>query len=68
MFRWRELGNKHIQLIEAFFLPGTPIEMPPEYIKTGHYDGCQGTVWQLGMISVERVSSKDPHLITQSKL
>ena len=30
--------------------------MPPEFIKTGWYDGCQGTVWQLGLILVQMLS------------
>ena len=34
-------------------LPGTPFYIPPEYVKTGFYDGCQATVWQLGVILVE---------------
>ena len=33
--------------------PGTPFYIPPEYVKTGFYDGCQATVWQLGVILVE---------------
>ena len=30
--------------------------MPPEFIKTGWYDGCHGTVWQLGLILVQMLS------------
>ena len=40
-------------------VPGTPFYIPPEYIKTGLYDGCQATVWQLGVILLE-ILPKDP--------
>ncbi|XP_078358179.1 serine/threonine-protein kinase pim-2-like isoform X2 [Oculina patagonica] len=35
---------------------GTNAYTPPEYIKTGRYDGCQGTVWQMGILLVEILS------------
>ena len=31
--------------------------MPPEFLRSGWYDGCQSTVWALGMILVELLSS-----------
>ena len=30
--------------------------MPPEFLRSGWYDGCQSTVWALGMILAEMVS------------
>lgn len=30
--------------------------MPPEYIKTRKYDGCQATVWQMGILLVDMLS------------
>ena len=30
--------------------------MPPEFLRSGWYDGCQSTVWALGMILSEMVS------------
>ena len=30
--------------------------MAPEYFRFGWYDGCQSTVWALGMILVEMLS------------
>ena len=30
--------------------------MPPEFLRFGWYDGCQSTVWALGMILAEMVS------------
>ncbi|CAH3033550.1 unnamed protein product [Porites lobata] len=35
---------------------GTKAYTPPEYFSTGKYDGCQGTVWQLGILLVEMLS------------
>ena len=40
-------------------VPGTPFYIPPEYIRTGLYDGCQATVWQLGVILMEMLP-EDP--------
>lgn len=31
--------------------------MPPEFVRHGWYDGCQSTVWALGIILVNLVSS-----------
>ena len=46
-------GNK----VHCFdFVPGTNAYTPPEYINTGLYDGCQGTVWQVGILLVEILS------------
>ncbi|XP_068757067.1 serine/threonine-protein kinase pim-3-like [Montipora capricornis] len=44
---------------------GTPTYMPPEYTKHGQYDGCQGAVWQMGILLVDMLSPtvrafKDP--------
>ena len=39
-----------------FFQPGTNQYMPPEFIKTRKYDGCQGTVWQMGILLVDMLS------------
>jgi len=30
--------------------------MPPEFLRSGWYDGCQSTVWALGMILVQMMS------------
>ncbi|KAJ7328596.1 Serine/threonine-protein kinase pim-3 [Desmophyllum pertusum] len=35
---------------------GTNAYTPPEYFRTGRYDGCQGTVWQMGILLVEILS------------
>ena len=35
---------------------GTRVYMAPEYFKFGCYDGCQATVWALGMILVDTLS------------
>ncbi|XP_078382991.1 serine/threonine-protein kinase pim-3-like isoform X2 [Oculina patagonica] len=35
---------------------GTNQYMPPEYIKTRKYDGCQATVWQMGILLVDMLS------------
>lgn len=45
-----------IALHFADYVPGTNAYTPPEYIKTGRYDGCQGTVWQMGILLVEILS------------
>ena len=37
-------------------VPGTNSYTPPEYLKTGKYDGRQGTVWQMGILLVEILS------------
>ena len=42
---------------------GTPYYMPPEFIKTGRYDGCQATVWQLGII-LEEMLPEDPEALS----
>ena len=31
--------------------------MPPEFLRSGWYDGCHSAVWALGMILVELLSS-----------
>lgn len=43
-------------LHSACCVTGTNAYTPPEYIKTGRYDGCQGTVWQMGILLVEILS------------
>ena len=35
---------------------GTNAYTPPEYLSTGKYDGCSGTVWQMGILLVEVLS------------
>ncbi|XP_078356907.1 serine/threonine-protein kinase pim-3-like [Oculina patagonica] len=35
---------------------GTPQYMPPEFSKFKKYDGCQGTVWQMGILLVDMLS------------
>ena len=35
---------------------GTRVYMAPEYFRFGWYDGCQATVWALGMILVDMLS------------
>ena len=37
-------------------LSGTPSYMPPEYCRFKQYDGCQGTVWQMGILLVDMLS------------
>ena len=43
-------------LLPILFLSGTPHYMPPEYIKCKQYDGCEGTVWQMGILLVDMLS------------
>ena len=45
-----------IPLIKYFYFSGTRAYMPPEFLRSGWYDGCQSTVWALGMILSEMVS------------
>ena len=35
---------------------GTRVYMAPKYFRFGWYDGCQATVWALGMILVDMLS------------
>ena len=48
----------------TFFLlgtiSGTPQYMPPEYSQSKKYDGCQGTVWQMGILLVDMLSPQVP--------
>ena len=48
----------------TFFLlgtiSGTPHYMPPEYSQSKKYDGCQGTVWQMGILLVDMLSPQVP--------
>ena len=30
--------------------------MPPEFTQSEQYDGCQGTVWQMGILLVDMLS------------
>jgi len=46
--------------------PGTPHYTPPEYIKYKQYDGCQGTVWQMGILLVDMLSPSKPAFKHQS--
>ncbi|XP_022800082.1 serine/threonine-protein kinase pim-2-like [Stylophora pistillata] len=39
---------------------GTPHYMPPEYSQSKKYDGCQGTVWQMGILLVDMLSPEIP--------
>ncbi|KAJ7385588.1 hypothetical protein OS493_015172 [Desmophyllum pertusum] len=39
---------------------GTPNYMPPEFRKSRKYDGCQGTVWQMGILLVDMLSPVVP--------
>lgn len=34
--------------------------MPPEFIQNNQYDGCQGTVWQMGILLVNMLSPGQP--------
>ena len=34
--------------------------MPPEYSQSKKYDGCQGTVWQMGILLVDMLSPEIP--------
>ena len=48
-------------LIKMFSsVAGTRAYTPPEFFLKGFYDGCQGTVWQLGIILVEMLSPVFP--------
>ena len=39
---------------------GTSQYMPPEFSKSQQYDGCQGTVWQMGILLVDMLSPVVP--------
>ena len=57
-----------ITLHSAHCIPGTKAYTPPEYIKTGHYGGCQGTVWQMGILLVEILSPVMPFKLPEHAL
>ena len=38
------------------FLSGTRSYTPPEFTKSKQYNGCQGTVWQMGILLVDMLS------------
>ena len=43
--------------------------MPPEFSKSKQYDGCQGTVWQMGILLVDMLSPVVPAFkVAQSRL
>ena len=42
--------------LEIICLSGTPSYMPPEYCRFKQYDGCQGTVWQMGILLLDMLS------------
>ena len=42
------------------FHSGTTQYMPPEFSKSKQYDGCQGTVWQMGILLVDMLSPEVP--------
>ena len=41
-------------------LLGTQYYMPPEFMKTGKYDGCEATVWAMGILLVDMLSPVIP--------
>ena len=41
-------------------LLGTQYYMPPEFMKTGKYDGCKATVWAMGILLVDMLSPVIP--------
>ena len=41
---------------------GTPQYNPPEFSKSKQYDGCHGTVWQMGILLVDMLSPVVPAL------
>ena len=45
-----------IVLHSDYCVLGTNAYTPPEYIRTGRYDGHQGTAWQMGILLVEILS------------
>lgn len=46
----------HSKHLNTAHITGTNHYTPPEYFSTGQYDGCQGTVWQLGILLMELLS------------
>ena len=49
-------GDLFLSSITVFlfrFSVGTNAYCPPEYIRSGMYDGKEGTVWQMGILLVE---------------
>lgn len=44
------------RITTSWLVPGTNAYTPPEFFRTGKYDGCQGTVWQIGILLVETLS------------
>ena len=42
------------------FHSGTTQYMPPEFSEFKQYDGCQGTVWQMGILLVDMLSPEVP--------
>ena len=42
------------------FHTGTTQYMPPEFSELKQYDGCQGTVWQMGILLVDMLSPVVP--------
>ena len=43
-------------MVTVLNVSGTRVYMAPEYFRFGWYDGCQATVWALGMILVDMLS------------
>ena len=54
-FLTQSVGSRYPSEIIALF-SGTKSYMPPEYYKFKQYDGCQGTVWQMGILLVDMLS------------
>ena len=47
-------GQRYLPFI---WVLGTKAYMPPEFVRFGWYDGSQSTIWALGMILVNLLSS-----------
>ena len=46
-----------LPIVPVICVLGTKAYMPPEFVRFGWYDGSQSTVWALGMILVNLLSS-----------
>ena len=50
------MGSRYPSETIIPYFSGTKSYMPPEYYKSKQYDGCQGTVWQMGILLVDMLS------------
>ena len=52
-----EVASYELLIEPVICVSGTKAYMPPEFVRFGWYDGSQSTVWALGMILVNLLSS-----------